>query len=161
MFIYNILLLFFLQAPLDDIFAHAAIKLKCSFLTCPRRCGISPEVVGMWSLGFCRGWEIVSPKLVTGCISKHREVGGTSCFEDSILLPKWNFWHNLQVLEFPFLLYSQDCRREWFHIIWASYHHFIVLPCFVTCCKWNLKITQGFQVQEMGAMTILIPLNKI
>lgn len=148
MFIYNILLPLFLHAPSDDIFAHAAIKLKCSFLTCPRRCGISPEVVGVWSLVCCRRWEIVSAKLVTGCISKQREVGGTSCFEGSILLPKWNFWHHLQVLEFPFLLYSQDCRKEWFHIIWASYHHFIVLPCFVIGCKWNLNITQGSRIRK-------------
>lgn len=32
MFIYNVLFsIFFLQAPLDDIFAHAAIKVKCPF----------------------------------------------------------------------------------------------------------------------------------
>lgn len=51
--------IFFLQPPLDDIFAQPAINLKCPFLTCPRRCGISPEKVGIWSLGCCIWWEIV------------------------------------------------------------------------------------------------------
>ena len=96
-----------------------------------------------------------------GCISKQRAVGGAGCFEDSVLLPKWNFWHDLQVLEFPFLCYSQDCRKEWLHIIWASYHHVLVLPCFVTHCKWNLSITCVIRIRKMCSVTMLIPLNQI
>lgn len=126
------------RLPLDDIFAHAALKLKCPFLTCPRRYGISPEVVGIWSFGCCTGWEIISTKWVMGCISKQREVGGTGRFEGSILLPKWNFWHDPGVLEFPFLFYSQDWGKEWLHMTRASHHHFLVLPCSVMCCKWSL-----------------------
>lgn len=94
-----------------DTFAHVDIQMKHHFITCPKRRGISTELFGIRSSGYKR-WGIVLMKLVMGCISKQREVGVIGCFEDSILLPKWNSWHDLHTLGFPFLFHSQDCRKE-------------------------------------------------
>lgn len=100
-------------------------------------------------------------KVGDGLYIKTERSGRQGSFEDSILLPKWNFWHDIQVLEFPLLFYSQDCRKEWFQIIQASYHRFMVLPCFVTCCKWNPNITQGLRIRKVCSVIILIPLNQV
>lgn len=161
MFVYNILFsIFFSQAPFRWRFHSCCLKIEMSLSHLPLQIWHFPRSSWDLILRLLHRMRNHFNKVGDGLYIK-TEVGGMGRFEGSILLPKWNFWHQPAVLEFPFLFYSQDCGKEWFYMIRVSHHHFIVLPCSVTCCKQSLDIPGGFKIRKTCSVTILILLNQL